>query len=120
MPISGVSFVLVGGLAAGSGAAIYAGLVMLGWHFVAASLTSFAATVPLGYALNRAFTFRSAERVSRSFPRVAAIYIAQQVIMLVGIGLLVDFGLGPVVAYAAVLPFAVVFSYFAMKHFGFR
>lgn len=93
---------------------------MLGWHFAAASLTSFAATVPLGYALNRTFTFKSDAKISRSFPRVAAIYIAQQTIMLVGISLLVSFGLGPVVAYATVLPFAVIFSYLAMKYFGFR
>lgn len=116
-----VTFGVVGAIGAGTAAAIYIGLVLVGFHYVAASLTAWVIGVFVGYALNRRFTFNSRTKVSRSLPRVVGIYILQQAIGLGGIAILVEaFGLGPIPAYFVMVPLGMAFSFVAMKTIGFR
>jgi putative flippase GtrA len=100
---------------------VYYGLLQMGWHYTIASLPGWIAGVLAGYGLNRQFTFHSKTKVSRSLPRVVAIYLIQQGICVGGTALLVELaGLGSFVAYVLTIPPGIIFSFLAMRYFGFR
>ena len=115
------AFGLIGVICLAVNAAVYVSVTYAGGHYVLAWLAAWAVSVPLGYFLNRKFAFESTMKVSHSMPRVVGIYAAQQVLILLAIGALVDvFHFGQIVAYALTWPPAIAFSYLSMRWFGFR
>jgi putative flippase GtrA len=87
---------------------------LLGWHYAASSLVSFAAVAALGYWLHSAWTFPHADRSAATFARYAASMSLNLPAFIFGMFLAVDLAGLPVVAAApavTVLLWAMNFAF---------
>lgn len=114
-------FAVFGAMGAGTNLAVYTVLLGLGMSYVPASFAGWLAGLGLVFVLNRRYTFRSTGSVLGELGRTVLVYLGQQVLVVVVLIAFVEgVGMSPVMAYFAVLPFAVAFSFVGLKFVAMR
>lgn len=110
-------FLAVGGLNTLVGYGIFAALILLGLATSAAVVLGTILAVLFNFVTTGGVVFKS--RAGRLLPRFVAVYAVQMCLNLGAMRVLEGAGLHPLIAGALILPFLVVFTYFAMRRFVF-
>ncbi len=113
-------FASVGVLGFGLYFAIYAGLLRVGVHYLAASWTGWFIALCVAFELNRRLVFRYRGAVLRAFLRSVLVYGLQQMVVIVALWICVErLLLDERLALLMAIPFAVCVSYFGLLLFAF-
>ena len=114
-------FALVGGSGYVVNLAVYTGLVLWGVHYLAAAVCSFLVAVTNNYTWNRLWTFRDQRGhlvyQGLRFLAVASVALAANLVFL---RVLVELGLGKIVAQAIAIVLVTPWNFAANKLWSFR
>lgn len=116
-------FALVGMLCAAINVGIiYIGHDLLGWHYIAAALSTCLVTIPLGYVLHGRFSFRIDRRESWSeFMRFVGVQLGQFSIGFVLLAAQVEMlSVPPAIGMVVVSVLMYLFSFFATSTWVYR
>ncbi len=92
-----------------------------GWHYMAATVFSQFAPIPIAFPLYRSFVFQSIGRVWADFVRFTTVWTSGMVAAILGAPVMVELlGLHPVVAQVVITAIIAVGSYLAHRFFTFR
>lgn len=116
-----VKFVLVGLLTTAINFAVYAVLVFLGVHYLAAAVFAFAVATLNSYTWNRIWTFRAGAHQNRRFAKFTTVQLVGLSVNLAVLALLVEhFGIGALVAQLLANGCVVVTNFAGNKLWTFR
>lgn len=92
-----------------------------GWHYMAATVFSQLAPIPVAFPAYRGLIFRSTGRVLADFVRFCSVWVSGMVAAIGGAPVMVELvGLDPVSAQVVITALVAVGSYLAHRFFTFR
>ena len=112
-----IGFALAGGSATVVNFSIFLVLLPLGVNVIAASAIGYISGIAISFALNRAFVFRSSNKVSMI--RYFVLYVIALSCQLALLALLLEFSIEAWVANAIAVTAVLVANYFLMRKFVF-
>lgn len=113
-----IKFIIVGSGGIFLNFLIYTVLILLGVNYIIASSFGWLTAFIVGGFLNQKFTFGVENPKGLVILSTLPVYLLTQLITLYGLPIVEEiFHLGEVLAYAAILPFAVALNYLALRHF---